>query len=965
MQLQGRHFADFFCAVHDRPPFLWQQRLANELAESDEWPELVDLPTGAGKTAALDVAVFHLALRVKDPARAALRIAFVVDRRLVVDDAYAHARRICQALEKPERLRGLQRRNVLAEVAKRLGTLAEKGAAPLVVARLRGGVPLESEWTRTPTQPTILCSTVDQVGSRLLFRGYGVSQRMRPIHAGLLGQNSLILIDEAHIAQPFQQTVSAIRTRGGAQAKAVLLSATVGHHAQRVFGLSSEDRNDSILARRLQADKVARLEKVRPKDTPAEFLADSAAKMMSRLRGSGVEPAIVGVVVNRVQLARETFEQLRGCDGFESLMMIGRCRTIDRDRLVGEQLAPFKTGAPERTSARPMILVATQCIEVGVDLDLDGLITQAAPLDSLRQRFGRLNRDGRSKAAEARVVALPQDLARSRADPVYGDRTRATWNWLETVAQDKVLNFGVDALHEHLASVDVDALASPKMDAPVLMPAYLDLWAQTSQVPAADPSVDLFLHGKQTSSAEVSLVWRGDLRRSDLSAENRDAIAHLLSLAPPRASEAVELPIWAARRLVSGDDRDSEEVADIRARAEPASSESPGLETGRSAFRWAGRDDDRTMVIEPTDIRPGDVLILPSEVGGCDLYGWNPSTEEPVTDVGDEAAQPFHASRLVVRIGRDVVRDASDWQRLKVALVEADGRDRTLVPGLLEALPKQVDVTEVESAQERSVRPIRGLLEAVHASGGRVEVHRPYPEGSLSAGGAVLVVNRRSTGKIWASSPATEDDYLSSTARESITLDEHGDEVESIAMGFAKALGLGAVAKDLGLAAYLHDAGKADRRFQTMLAGGDEWNVRDDRALAKSVRWVAGAWQDAGLPKGWRHEAQSVRLAMSHPRFTEACDPELVLWLIGTHHGLGRPFFGFVESEPGASITSCLGVDGWPDIEFVGPQSLAFTYCGSSWPDLFDVLNQRYGIWGLAHLEAVLRLADHRASERG
>ena len=199
MELRAADFGTFFQAVHGCSPFPWQQRLVDRLAEDDEWPDVLDLPTGAGKTAAMDAAVFHLALRADAPGKAALRIAFVVDRRLVVDDAFDEPTR------SPTRFAALWATTPGQSMLLRKSPIdfgvwlatARRRSSP---DGLRGGAPLEHDWVRTPTQPTILCSTVDQIGSRLLFRGYGVSDRMKPVHAGLLGVDSLILLDEAHLS---------------------------------------------------------------------------------------------------------------------------------------------------------------------------------------------------------------------------------------------------------------------------------------------------------------------------------------------------------------------------------------------------------------------------------------------------------------------------------------------------------------------------------------------------------------------------------------------------------------------------------------------------------------------------------------------------------------------------------------------------------------------------------------------
>ena len=997
----------------DRGRFLWPRllscnprlsvpwQLVDHLAEHDDWPGngVLNLPTGSGKTAALDAAVFHLALRFECPARAALRIALVVDRRLVVDDAHARAKKIVDLLENPARAAG-DERPVVAEVARRLQCLAGDGEPPLIARRLRGGAPLEHDWARTPTQPTILCSTVDQVGSRLLFRGYGVWNRMKPVHAGLLGTHCLILLDEAHLSEPFRQTLQAVREIGQADVRAVLLSATPRASSTAPFELTRNDYAHPVLKTRIEASKPATL--VVESGDPVDFFAQAARKIADRLRKGGVPAPAVGVVVNRVDLARNIFRKLQETEkdvASDAVLMIGRSRDVGRGRdRIDEALDPIRTGASRRSKtagtgsaddrqiplfqetsddsdAGVLFVVATQCLEVGVDLDLDGLVTQTAPLDALRQRFGRVNRAGRTVTAAGAILALADDVAKGADDPVYGDRIVRTWEVLRRMARGDTVDFGIMAFERRLQelAVDVPVLASPRTSAPVLMPAYLDLWSQTWPPPAADPEVSLFLQGVERVSAGVSFVWRGDITEADLEPDaDIELLITLLRLVPARAAEIVEVPVWSAkawlRRLQ--DNAPSAHIADVPQRGSDQETDRTG-EGGRRAFRWAGADDPRTRLVQAEELRPGDVLIVPAEYGGCDDFGWAPTCHDRVTDVADDAARPFRSRRHAVRIARDVVSNDNQWDRVAEVLADESVAGRELLERLLDVLPTAPDPDD-ENGDMARPRQVREALEALqHARKQRIDKHLPYAGGSNR--GAVLVAPHglRQDGAAEPMTPeggpATEDDSLSQTSGSAVSIDDHTAHVVERVEGFVRTLKL-SVASDLEIAAYLHDAGKADRRFQNLLSDGDPWNRPDVDAMAKSGQPTPkGAWKRAGLPASWRHEALSVRMAQGHPRFAKARDRALVLWLVGTHHGLGRPFFDFVDPHEDAAgqdgCVGCLEIEHWGPASGPGPQSLAFDIDGADWAALYEQLKRDYGIWGLAHLEAVLRLADHRASE--
>lgn len=994
-------FTAFFEAIHEQEPFPWQRRLLEQVASEGQWPSVLDLPTGSGKTAAIDIAVFHLALEAQhgEKRQAPVRIAFVVDRRLVVDDAYARARKIEQALLQAEP------GSVTGRVAARLKGLSGSGP-PLCARRLRGGIPREDDWARTSSQPTVLCSTVDQVGSRLLFRGYGVSDRMKPIHAGLIGSDCLILLDEAHLAEPFRQTLGWVRLYRserwrdpeiGHQAPwgVSLLTATPGETPDAPFTLRAEDYETEVLAHRLDASKPVRLtEPVRARTNPGSTEGDEASteekalldristevgNAIAALSERGIDKPAIGVVANRVGRARAVFERLRRevCETVgEPILMIGPTRPADRND-IAEALEPLRTRTWRRGEARalsePVVLVATQCIEAGVDIDLDALITEMAPIDALRQRFGRVNRAGRELEPYGAIVTKKSFLGARYEDPVYGKAIKPAWDYLSR-AQSKrskkdvgVVDFGLNRLRDHMQDNPVPGEAlSPKDDAPVLLPAHLNLLSHTSPIPAADPEVGLYLHGVRRQPDAVAVVWRADV---DPDPPARQHVCRLLMLAPPRSAESIELPLWAVRRWLTKAPRPLADLADIPA-AEPEENTGRRLDSERRVFRWKG-DDERSEWIAAGELRPGDTIVVPASYGGLDEFGWNPDRPgpaddeqaPPVHDVANKAATPYRGRRFVVRVAPGLLGESVGVEALADALAAAPTRhwkdlrdtvlDLTLPPETKEAL-LTLDQAQGGPSAVRAHTDLYGDDEQGRPRGVVFVAPFGLDEGDSEVGGNGV---------------ATEDDITGSAPGYLLTVEQHSTDVEEKAGELARLAGLpeDRVA-DLRLAGYLHDSGKVDPRFQAWMHHGDPLGPDPDeplQILAKSARSLPqSARQTSGLPDRWRHEALSVRVAINAPRFAEARDPELVLWLIGSHHGHGRPLFPHADPKD-AEARELPPIAGLPRklMPGRGPQSLAFDWRGSDWPQLYERLKARYGVWELARMEAILRLADHRASE--
>ncbi|HSW31650.1 MAG TPA: type I-U CRISPR-associated helicase/endonuclease Cas3 [Longimicrobiales bacterium] len=1001
-------FAAFFDYVHGRAPFPWQIRLAEQVLGEGRWPEVLDLPTGVGKTSAIDVALFALALR---PDVFPRRIVLVVDRRVVVDQGAEHARRI------RTKLMGATG-GVGGAVAAALRTLSGGGDGdePFDVSVLRGGMPRDETWARRPDRAVVALSTVDQVGSRLLFRGYGVSPRMAPVHAGLLGNDTLILLDEVQLSTAFADTLGALhrRWRGWRQSSTgtdlpdrwgvVRMSATPlgdDNTGEGVFRLNEADRRHALLSQRLGARKMTtpRLVAVSgDAERRAQTFAVAAAEEARAHVGVGA--GTVAVVVNRVDTARRVHRILHGdprrpCD---VALLTGRMRPLDRMDHLGYRDMPgtlahrISAGRLREQNARPLIVVATQCIEAGADFDFDGMVTECASLDALRQRLGRLDRLGQLGVTRCTVLARADQVKPDAEDPIYGGALAATWAWLvaRTEAADEAegLDLGIAGFPNTPEGPEaLGALCSRVVRAPVLLPAHLDAWVQTNPRPEPEPEVALWLHGPRRDAADVQIVWRADLDAELLNAnpgptgDQRDVAsdwAAQFDVCPPSSLECISVPIHAARAWLSGHGGSS--FGDVEG-ASDDDSEVPGDEVVRRARRCVRLGRRGPEIVEARDLRPGDTLIVPSTYGGIGHGTWDPGATAFVADLGDWA-QLVHRGRPTLRLVREVLGGPDGRGEAEAgsgALQEYEywcshGLARS-APGIVAGDGDDTDRTDavdtwINAARAGAGARLKVILDALAPPGSS----RGYRQMEIAGGRVALLATKRVDPRrflhvsdgLTDESPS-EDDDSGSFADRNVTLRRHLRDVEGMVVEFCRNLGLSSdVVSDLALAGALHDVGKADPRFQRMLAGGSEVRLAlQDEPLAKSSGAAAGAAareqarKRSGYPDGYRHELLSVAMLDGTPAvLADAKDRDLVLHLVGSHHGWCRPFAPAVDPGPPRNVEFAVA---GTSVRADAAHSLARLDSGVA--DRFWDLVERYGWWGLAWLESIVRLADHRASE--
>ena len=999
------NFADFFRALWGREPFPWQSRLAT-MASAGEWPDVIALPTAAGKTAIIDIWLHRLLCDLAADStqrKTPLRLFYVVDRRIIADAAFARAETI------RKKLRTASGDSPLAVAREILGEQfdnSDDNDSPLQTALLRGGVRREPQWCKNPGAAAVCCGTVDQIGSRLLFRGYGVSDRATPIHAALVGADSLIALDEAHISGAFVKTLTSLRDLrrpplyGERELPFHFLQMTATpSEAETPFELEEKDRKNRVLKKRFAAQKPARIIAIAsPKASDSNPLDDAVVAnsldelVVSKLRDEAVGFAnrlggAIAVVANTVRTARAVFESLPKAS--EKILLTGRMRALDRDAILQKYSARFR--AENRVGGdAPLFVVATQCIEVGADFDFDAMATELAPLDCLRQRFGRLNRLGARAESPAAIVWAKGGLKTAEKRlPFYGVALRKTANYLNTQAVKSVVDFGVFAQEEQKAPPKCFA---PTQSPEPLLPAYLKMWFSTNPRPSADPTPSLFLRG-EPSPAEAQIVWRADAPLDLDASEKTTKIwrANLIE-SPPTAGETLSLPLWAARRWLAGGRFDGAALSDIEGgdNDETAKTKTKAMRV----IRWRGDDTD---IVAGDKINDGDVVVVAAAFGGCDEWGFNPQAKGPVEDLAEAAALAANRRKVSARFCRAL--DGDNWERIAEWAQTASNRPRGEDAARLAAIVGKERAAAAEIL--RAARDLRllslsgnddyedgfcvsGILVSARfglaLDGDNWERVREWaqtvgnrPRRKDAERLAVVVEKERAAAaeilremRDLRLLPVGEKDdcedgfCVSGTlpraggSAELVSLEDHSEAVKALARRFAAALPMRDEWKRaVELAAEWHDAGKAAPSFQAILEC-DQAGV-----------WAKSKYPPRGDRFRDRHEFISVRLAEKSDEFRDfrkrAGDDffDLALWLVGVHHGYGR-----VLPRPPRDAAARARKESviWRSTQIDLPHHLAKV--GAGWASRAARLLRGIDPWELALLESIVRLADIVRSRR-
>lgn len=493
-------------------PYPYQRRLAQ-----DGLPELLRIPTGAGKTLAATLPWLYRRRLHPDPR---IRgdtphwLVFVLPMRVLVEQA----------------------RDVIAGWLGNAGLAGEVGLH--VVAGGEGRQ--DSAWRRQPERDAIFVGTLDMLISRALNRGYAASRFAWPIDFGLFNSGCQWVFDEVQLmgpALPTSRQLEGLRRKLGSPVpcRSMWMSATIDERQLSTWDLPAissrvelgQEDLDGPLGKRLGASKT--IQRLNLDGADAEY-GRSLAEALARRHRPGT---LTIAMLNTVQRAQEVWRQLitrLGADGIELVLIHSRFRPPDRSSRLEAALRPVKPTGPGR------IVVSTQVLEAGVDISAATLFTEAAPWPSIVQRSGRCNREGDSSVASLLWVPPPT------SSPYYEDDVRSSADELTALEGVAVTAAGI--LQRQVAVVQPIHPVLRSRD-------LIGLFDTSPDVSGNDIDVGRYL--REGRDLDTQVAWRTDLEGTAPDSNTRPTRDELCAVPVGQLREWLKAPsgslaeVWAWR----------------------------------------------------------------------------------------------------------------------------------------------------------------------------------------------------------------------------------------------------------------------------------------------------------------------------------------------------------------------------------------------------------------------------------